>query len=50
MPVPDTWMVILLTAAGIGLGLFVPANNTVVMRSAGATAAAVREEAPHAFS
>jgi hypothetical protein len=41
MSVPDTWMVILLAAAGIGLGLFVPANNTVIMRSSGATSAAV---------
>jgi hypothetical protein len=41
MPVPGTWMVAILAAAGIGLGLFVPANNTVIMRSAGATSAAV---------
>ncbi len=41
MPVPATWMVVLLAMAGIGLGWFVPANNTVIMRSAGATSPAV---------
>jgi MFS family permease len=40
MPLPDTWLVPLLAVAGIGLGVFVPANNTVIMRSAAAASAA----------
>jgi MFS family permease len=40
MPLPDTWLVLLLAVAGIGLGVFVPANNTVIMRSAAAGSAA----------
>ena len=41
MPMPETWIVLLLALAGVGLGVFVPANNTVIMRSAGAASAAV---------
>jgi hypothetical protein len=41
MPMPDTWIAALLTVAGVGLGVFVPANNTVIMRSAGTASAAV---------
>lgn len=41
MPMPDTWIAALLAVAGVGLGVFVPANNTVIMRSAGTASAAV---------
>jgi MFS family permease len=41
MPLPAAWIVALLALAGAGLGVFVPANNTVIMRSASAAAAAV---------
>ena len=41
MPMPDTWIVLLLAMAGVGLGVFVPANNTVIMCSAGTASAAV---------
>ncbi len=41
MPMPNTWIVLLLAMAGVGLGVFVPANNTVIMRSAGTASAAV---------
>jgi MFS family permease len=41
MPMPEIWIVLLLAMAGIGLGMFVPANNAVIMRSAGAASAAV---------
>jgi MFS family permease len=34
IPVTDTTVVPLLAVAGLGLGIFVPANNTVVMRMA----------------
>lgn len=37
-PLTTTTIVPLLAVAGLGLGVFVPANNTVVMRTAGSTA------------
>jgi MFS family permease len=41
MPMPEPWIVLLLAMAGVGLGVFVPANNAVIMRSAGTASAAV---------
>jgi MFS family permease len=41
VPVEPVSIVMLLTAAGIGLGLFIPANNTVVMRSTEASSASL---------
>jgi MFS family permease len=41
MPMPDARIVLLLALAGVGLGVFVPANNTVIMRSASPASAAV---------
>jgi MFS family permease len=41
MPMAPEWVVPLLALAGLGLGLFVPANNAVVMRSAEAGSASV---------
>jgi MFS family permease len=41
MPMTPEWVVPLLALAGLGLGIFVPANNAVVMRSAGAGSASV---------
>jgi MFS family permease len=34
MPLTPAWIVPLLALAGLGLGIFVPANNAVIMRSA----------------
>jgi MFS family permease len=41
MPASGTWTVGLLALAGLGLGVFVPANNAVIMRSARAGSASV---------
>jgi len=41
LPVRPATVIVLLGAAGLGLGVFVPANNTAVMRSAPATSAAL---------
>ncbi|HZR53367.1 MAG TPA: MFS transporter [Streptosporangiaceae bacterium] len=37
-PITTTTVIPLLGAAGLGLGVFVPANNAVIMRTAGSTA------------
>jgi hypothetical protein len=39
MPMPPSWTVPMLATAGLGLGVFVPANNAVIMRTAGTGAA-----------
>jgi MFS family permease len=41
MPMSPEWVATLLALAGLGLGIFVPANNAVVMRSAEAGSASV---------
>jgi MFS family permease len=41
VPVQPVSVVLLLAAAGTGLGFFVPANNTVVMRSTEASSASL---------
>jgi MFS family permease len=41
MPMSPIWIVPMLAVAGLGLGLFVPANNAVIMRSAEAGSASV---------
>jgi MFS family permease len=41
MPMAPEWVVPLLALAGLGLGVFVPANNAVVMRSGEAGSASV---------
>ena len=41
MPMSPAWIVPLLALAGLGLGVFVPANNAVIMRSAAAGSASV---------
>jgi len=35
MPMSPGWVVPMLAVAGLGLGIFVPANNAVIMRAAG---------------
>jgi MFS family permease len=41
MPMSPIWIVPMLAVAGLGLGVFVPANNAVIMRSAQAGSASV---------
>jgi MFS family permease len=41
MPLSPGWIVPLLAVAGLGLGVFVPANNAVIMRSGEAESASV---------
>jgi MFS family permease len=41
MPVTETTVVPLLALAGLGLGIFVPANNTVIMRSTAGSSASL---------
>jgi MFS family permease len=41
MPMTPGWAAPMLALAGLGLGVFVPANNAVIMRSAGAGSASV---------
>jgi hypothetical protein len=40
MPLSAALVVVLLALAGLGLGMFVPANNAAIMRAAGAGSAA----------
>jgi MFS family permease len=41
MPMSPGWVVPMLAVAGLGLGIFVPANNAVIMRTAGPGSASV---------
>jgi predicted MFS family arabinose efflux permease len=41
MPMSPSWIVPMLAMAGLGLGVFVPANNAVIMRTAGPGSASV---------
>ena len=41
MPMSPGWIVPVLAMAGLGLGAFVPANNAVIMRTAGPGSASV---------
>jgi MFS family permease len=41
MPMSPGWVVPMLAVAGLGLGVFVPANNAVIMRTAGPGSASV---------
>jgi MFS family permease len=41
MPMSPSWIVPMLAMAGLGLGIFVPANNAVIMRTAGPASASV---------
>jgi hypothetical protein len=47
MPMSPSWIVPMLAMAGLGLGIFVPANNAVIMRTAGpGTAGRAHEMGP----
>jgi len=41
MPMSPGWVVPMLAVAGLGLGIFVPANNAVIMRTAGPACASM---------